>query len=378
MRILHLTKRYWPHRGGVERHVRDLASGLVADAGASVEVVVAGDGASHRTFADNGVRVTAVASYGSLWSLDLSPGYISAVGHALRRSPDVVHLHEPHPLGLVAWRYWQARRPMPPLVVTWHADILRQQLLRPLYGPVQERLLADAGAIIVPTDRHITSSAFLPAVASKCHVVPFGMDTAPYTHPSAGEAGRQSRASWGNPDRVVLFLGRLVYYKGVPVLLDAMARTDATLVIAGEGRDREALQDQAARLGIADRVRFIGDVPEADLPSVYHACDVFVLPSTAAAEGFGLVQLEAMACGKPVVSTTLPTGVAIVNRDGETGLTVPPGDAGALASAMTRLLDDRAFADACGTRARTRVQTHFSRESMVTATMALYRDMGRA
>jgi glycosyltransferase involved in cell wall biosynthesis len=78
-----------------------------------------------------------------------------------------------------------------------------------------------------------------------------------------------------------------------------------------------------------------------------------------------------------VVSTTLPTGVAIVNRDGETGLTVPPGDAGALASAMTRLLDDRAFADACGTRARTRVQTHFSREAMVSATMALYRAVGR-
>ena len=200
---------------------------------------------------------------------------------------------------------------MPALVVTWHADILRQQLLRPLYGPVQERLLAEAGAIIVATERHVTSSAFLPAVTSKCHVVPYGMDTAPYSHPSAVEAGRQRRASWGNPDRVVLFLGRLVYYKGVPVLLDAMARTDATLVIAGEGRDREALQDQASRLGIADRVRFIGDVPEADLPSVYHACDVFVLPSTAAAEGFGLVQLEAMACGKPVVSTTLPTGVAI-------------------------------------------------------------------
>ena len=378
MRIMHLTKRYWPHRGGVERHVRDLASGLVADAGASVEVVVAGDGTSHQTYADNGVRVTAVASFGSLWSLDLAPAYASAVGHALRRSPDVVHLHEPHPLGLVAWRYWQTRRPMPPLVVTWHADILRQRLLRPIYGPVQERILAEAGAIIVATDRHITSSAFLPAVAEKCHVVSYGMDTAPYTNPSAVEAGRQRRATWGNPARVVLFLGRLIYYKGVPVLLDAMLRTDATLVIAGEGRDREALQDQANRLGIADRVRFIGDVPEAHLPSVYHACDVFVLPSTAAAEGFGLVQLEAMACAKPVVSTRLPTGVAVINRDGETGLTVPPGDAGALASAMTRLLDDRAFADACGTRARTRVQAHFSREAMVTATMALYRDVGRA
>ncbi|NBT05076.1 MAG: hypothetical protein EBS94_16965 [Proteobacteria bacterium] len=157
-------------------------------------MVVAGDGASHRTFADNGVRVTAVASYGSLWSLDLAPGYISAVGHALRRSPDVVHLHEPHPLGLVAWRYWQARRPMPPLVVTWHADILRQQLLRPLYGPVQQRLLAEAGAIIVATDRHITSSAFLPAVAGKCHVVPYGMDTAPYAHRGAILTGWSS--SW--------------------------------------------------------------------------------------------------------------------------------------------------------------------------------------
>ena len=285
MRIMHLTKRYWPHRGGVERHVRDLASGLVADAGASVEVVVAGDGTSHQTYADNGVRVTAVASFGSLWSLDLAPAYVSAVGHALRRSPDVVHLHEPHPLGLLSWVALRHR--MPPVVVTWHADIIRQRLLLPVYGPLQRLLLREARAVIAQTGRHVTASTFLPAVARKCRVIPTGVDVARYLDPTASVAGTAMRRVWGDPARVVLFVGRLIYYKGLPVLLNAMAGIDGTLVLAGEGRDRGALEAQAARLGIAGRVRFLGDVPEGDLPAVYHACDVFVLPSTAAAEGFG-------------------------------------------------------------------------------------------
>ena len=127
----------------------------------------------------------------------------------------------------------------------------------------------------------------------------------------------------------------------------------------------------------ASRVRFLGDVAESDLPALYHACDVFVLPSTASTEGFGLVQLEAMACAKPVVSTRLPTGVAVVNRHGVTGLTVPPGDAHALGEALNRLLTDRALATTYGTMARRRVLESFAREQMVTDTLALYRSVGR-
>jgi rhamnosyl/mannosyltransferase len=266
---------------------------------------------------------------------------------------------------------------MPPIVVTWHADIIRQRLLLPVYGPLQRWLLREAGAIIAQTERHVTASAFLPAVAAKCHVVPTGVDVARYLDPSSPMAGAAMRRGWGDPSRVVLFVGRLIYYKGLPFLIDAMAGIDGTLVLAGEGRDRAALEAQAVRLGIADRVRFLGDVPESDLPALYHACDVFVLPSTANTEGFGLVQLEAMACAKPVVSTRLPTGVAVVNQHGVTGLTVPPGDAPSLGEALNRLLGDRALASAYGAIARRRVLESFSREQMVADTMALYRSVAR-
>ena len=375
LRVLHLTKRYWPHRGGVERHVRDLATGLVAGGDAAVEVLVAADGGASRTWDDDGVHVTEAAAYGRAWSLDLAPGYLWAVRAALARRPDVVHLHEPHPLGLLAWAALRHR--MPPVVVTWHADIIRQRLLLPLYGPLQRWLLRESGAMIAQTERHVTASAFLPAVAAKCHVIPTGVDVARYLDAASATAGAAMRRGWGDPARVVLFVGRLIYYKGLPVLLDAMADVDGTLVLAGEGRDRAALAAQASRLGIAGRVRFLGDVAEDDLPALYHACDVFVLPSTASTEGFGLVQLEAMACAKPVVSTRLPTGVAVVNRHGVTGLTVPPGDAASLGEALNRLLQDRALASAYGAMARRRVLESFSREQMVTDTLALYRSVAR-
>ena len=204
MEVLILTKRYWPHRGGVERHVRDLATGLVATGDAAVEVLVAADGGASRTWDDDGVRVTEAAAYGRAWSLDLAPGYLWAVRAALARRPDVVHLHEPHPLGLLAWAALRHR--MPQVVVTWHADIIRQRLLLPVYGPLQRWLLREARVIITATDRHVTASGFLPHVASKCHVVPYGMDASPFLNPTLITAGGAMRRRWGDPARVVLFV----------------------------------------------------------------------------------------------------------------------------------------------------------------------------
>ena len=208
---------------------RSLATGLVESGDAAVEVLVAAEGGAARTWDDDGVRVTEAAAYGRAWSLDLAPGYLWAVRAALARRPDVVHLHEPHPLGLLAWAALRHR--MPPVVVTWHADIIRQRLLLPLYGPLQRWLLRESVAIITATDCHVSASAFLPHVASKCHVVPYGMDASRYFTPSASTGGGAMRLAWGDPARVVLFVGRLIYYKGLPVLLDAMADVDGTLVL---------------------------------------------------------------------------------------------------------------------------------------------------
>jgi glycosyltransferase involved in cell wall biosynthesis len=137
-------------------------------------------------------------------------------------------------------------------------------------------------------------------------------------------------------ERIVLGVGRLIYYKGFEHLVRAMGDVQATALIAGDGPLSGALAAEATRLGVADRVVLLGRVNEADLKACYHACDVFALPSIERSEAFGIVQLEAMACGRPVVNTRLDSAVPHVSLDGLTGLTVPPGDPAALAAACAR------------------------------------------
>jgi rhamnosyl/mannosyltransferase len=138
---------------------------------------------------------------------------------------------------------------------------------------------------------------------------------------------------------------------------------------------KAAWEQLAANLGLSDRVDFRGEVDQPTLTALYHACDVLVLPSVTRAEAFGMVQLEAMACGKPVISTLLPSGVPWVNRHGETGLVVEPGDDLALRSALQTLLSDPVLRNEMGERGRARVLSEFTIERMVGQTTALYRSI---
>jgi rhamnosyl/mannosyltransferase len=170
----------------------------------------------------------------------------------------------------------------------------------------------------------------------------------------------------------VLFVGRLVPYKGVDVLLRALPGLDADAVIVGSGPLEGDLRRLADRLGVACRTHFLGEVADEELLALYHASDVVVLPSVASNEAFGVVQLEAMACDKPVVSTDLPTGVPWVNRDGETGLVVPPGDADALHAALARLVEDPRLRQKLGRQGGRRLHDEFTVERMVERVVRLY------
>jgi rhamnosyl/mannosyltransferase len=171
----------------------------------------------------------------------------------------------------------------------------------------------------------------------------------------------------------VLFVGRLVAYKGVDVLLDAMHGVSAVALLVGEGPMRASLQHKAAALGIASQVSFLGAVDDDELAALYQACDVFVLPSVTRQEAFGVVQVEAMTYGKPVISTDLGTGVAWVNQHAVTGLVVPPADPLALRDAMNTLLADPAIRDAMGAGGARRARTVFNVERMTELTLHLYR-----
>jgi glycosyltransferase involved in cell wall biosynthesis len=358
LKVVHAAKSYPPVRGGMETVVGDLCEGTAADW--DVRVVAANDG--RRTIRErrNGVEVARAGTLATKHSVPLCPSFPLLLWES---RADCVVLHEPNPVaGTSAFLH----TPAPRLVVWHHADLLRPSWAPHTYGRVQRALYRRADCVIVSSPRLVADSA-LVRQARRVAVIPFGIDLDRYRRSDAEHAAAIDRIKAQHPGPRVLFVGRFVYYKGVHVLLEAMAACPGTLILVGEGPLEEELRRRASELGIADRVVFAGRVSDADLPAYYRASDVFVLPSIARTEAFGVVQVEAMAAGVPVVSTNLPTGVPWVNQDGVSGLVVPPDDSASLAQALGRLAADVEFRARLGRNAYERADALFSRRRMLDA-----------
>jgi rhamnosyl/mannosyltransferase len=334
MKILHVYKDYYPVLGGIENHVRLVAERQAAE-GHDVTVLVTARGRAGSVETLNGVRVVKAVRLATVASTPLS---LSLPLCLRRERPDLTHLHFPYPVGEVSQYVLGRGRPT---VLTYHSDVVRQAGILRLYAPLMRRVLASVGRIIVSTPNYLQSSLFLQSFRAKCDVVPYGIDREPFME-SSPDDGRALRAQYGGGP-LLLFVGVLRYYKGLSHLLEAMPRIPARLLLVGEGPMSVALRSQAETLGLGDKVVFVGRVEDRDLPAYYRAADIFVLPASERSEAFGLVQLEAMSSGLPVVSTELGTGTSYVNLHGESGLVVPPRDAGALEQAIVALLTDEAL-----------------------------------
>jgi rhamnosyl/mannosyltransferase len=255
------------------------------------------------------------------------------------------------------------------LVVTHHSDTIRQARLRKVFEPVFARVMTRADLIITTSNRYLQTSAELAPYRDKAVVVPYGIDTRAFENVTESET-KALREKYGAP--LVLSVGRLIYYKGFDVLLEAMRRIDAKAIIIGSGPLRSQLEEQSRERGLDGRVRFLGDIHNDRLAPFFAAADVFVLPSVARSEAFGIVQIEAMAAGVPVINTMLDSGVPEVSIDGVTGLTVPPGDPSALALAIQRMLADRGLRNSFSTAGRARARMEFGLGTMVARVSALY------
>jgi rhamnosyl/mannosyltransferase len=220
----------------------------------------------------------------------------------------------------------------------------------------------------------MVSSPYLRRHAARCSVVPLGIDTARFAQPDMRKVAA-IRARYDAP--LLLFVGRLRYYKGLHILLDALPSVRAELLIGGSGPERDRLAAQARQLGLDRRVHFLGDIPDGDLPALFHAADVFVLPAHLRAEALGLAQIEALASGLPCVSTELGTGTSYANLHGVTGLVVPPGDPAALAGALNTLLADEQLRREFGAAGRRRATELFSQSQMLDSVEAVYADVLR-
>jgi rhamnosyl/mannosyltransferase len=365
MEILHVYKDYAPVVGGIENHIRLLAEAQVA-AGHRVTVLVTSPTRFTTITALGGVRVIKAARLAHVASTPLS---LRLPALLARERPDITHLHFPYPVGEVSHLLrGRAKR----TIISYHSDVVKQQAILRLYLPLMRRVLRRADRILVSTPRYLESSPVLQAVASRCEVVPYGIDRQPFLS-STAEQAQQVRQRYPG-QRLLLFVGVLRYYKGLQYLLQAMPQLDATLLIVGEGPMRPALQAQTRDLMLTSKVRFLGRLSDEALPAYYRAADVFVLPASERSEAFGLVQLEAMSSGTPVVCTELGTGTSYVNLDQASGLVVPPRDPAALVEALKRLLEDEALRQrlAAGALARSEL---FDVRRMVADIERIYRQV---
>jgi len=356
MKILHIYKDYYPVLGGIENHIRSLAESQVK-VGHRVTVLVCHPERHSRVTEIQGVRVILMGRWTTVASMPISPGLPLILQ---RLCPDLIHVHSPFPLGeLAAWM----GKPRVPLVLTYHADVVRQKWLMRIYSPLFWIVLRLARRIIVTNPPMIESSRWLRPLRAKCEVVPLGIDVSRFSPVPIRLAG---------PVLNLLCVGRLRYYKGLDTLLRALATVrTARLVVVGNGPMRRPWEQLARDLGVQDRVEFVGDIPESELSDYYRKADLFVLPANARAEAFGTVFLEAMASGLPCIATELGTGTSWVVQHERTGLVIPPGDVAALIRALERMqsAEDR---QRWGRAGRARVHSVFTESLMTEGVLRVY------
>ena len=356
-----------------------LCAGL-AELDVDVTYLVAGDSLRSQSSEVNAgtdtYRMVESATLGTYFSTAISPMQVIKAIRMHKQQPfDVVHLHFPNPLAHLASFFLPANIKR---VITWHSDIIRQKRLLAMYLPFLRRVTFRADALIAATPAHFTSSTQIPSNLhiTKRHVIPYGRDFSDLELTSSTselcESLKAKAKLFSESGHIIFALGRHVYYKGFDVLIDAMQYIDAQLILGGDGPLKAELEEQAKRLGVNHRVIFTGSIPEADLAAYFNACDVFCLPSVEQSEAFGLVQLEAMACGKPVVCTQLNNGVNVVNQAGITGLAVPARNATALAEALNTLLNDNHLRLKLGQQAKAHAINGYSLTAMSNSHKALY------
>jgi rhamnosyl/mannosyltransferase len=364
-RVLHVFKDYWPTPGGVERVIKTLARQLRDE----VECTVLVNAPGPRTTVErlDGVTVVRAGTLGRVAMTPISP----ELPRLLRQiRADLVHLHFPNPPGEASYLGLKRGTPM---VLSYHNDLVRPAWAVPVYRPLLKLVLRRAARILVGDARTRDGARDLRPVLDRCAVVPYGIDreALALTERTAALA-EWLRNQAGRP--IVLFTGRLRYYKGLDVLLRASRGVDTVVMLVGTGPEEASLRRLAATLGMDGQVRFVGAVSEADLPAYYHAADLFVLPSVYRSESFGLAMLEAQACGVPTISTELGTATSVVNRHGESGLVVEAGSVEALATALRALLGDGCLRERMGARAR-EISGRYTAARMAAETRAIYEEV---
>ena len=364
--ILHIGKFYPPEHGGIESVTAALVETHAAQ-GHTVKVVCF-TAEKSEDVATESLTIIRRKAWLNMASQPLGISYLwAALKHS--RSADIVHLHAPNILASIAALLLPKKAK---LLVHWHADISNKGAIGWLVKPFERLMLKRADVIVCTTQKYAETSKPLARYSEKIRVIPIGIpdhevNTAP-----------ENPLTWAEGRPVVLTVGRLVPYKGLFVLLAAAAKMEIKVAFAiiGTGPLQQPLTEEIARLGLQDNVRLMGRQTSEALDQIFSESTVFCLPSIDRAEAFGVVLLEAMRAGKPVIATNIAnSGVSWVNKHGVSGENVTPENATELAVTLTRILSDPDLAKQYGTGARLRFENEFTQDTMTDAFLDAYRKL---
>ncbi len=374
MKIAHVVSTYPPYRGGMGHIASEYTERLRAR-GHNVHVFTPRFGRPVEGDPDYVHRVPSPLHVGNA---GVTPSLFRRLSGF-----DVVHLHYPFFGGAEPTIVRKALRSDQALVVTYHMDTQADGLKGMVFEMHRRALLpwlmSRADRILVSSmDYYASSSLAKLGLQERVRELPFGVDLERFAPGASPEL--RARLGVGEEEACVLFVGGMDAphaFKGVPVLLAAMEKLKdepVRAVLVGDGDLRPEFERQAAHFGVAERVRFAGNVPPEELPAYYRAADIHTLPSTTRGEAFGLVALEAAASGIPSVVSDLP-GVRTVVLDGETGLRVLPGDAEALAAALRRLAVEPGPRRALGAAARARAEAAYAWDPLMDRLEQVYAEV---
>jgi glycosyltransferase involved in cell wall biosynthesis len=388
-KIIHLGKYYPPVPGGIESHVQTLARAQ-ASLGFKTTVLCVNtlnDVGEYATSTstieeiDNRVKVIRLGRWASLLKLDVCPGFVGRLWHLLKQHEEVIifHLHTPNPLMLVAsvmlscLSFISGKRDNH-LVITHHSDIVNQRLRKYALRPL-EFLVYRQAQIVLTSDSYFQGSKFL-SFFKKPRVLALGIDLTYFINPPQNAIcfSKELNTNYGQP--LWLCVGRLVYYKALHNAIAALVKVPGKLIIIGVGVLETELRALADKLEVADRIFWMGSASKEQLIGAYHAATALWFPSNARSEGFGLVQVEAMACGCPVINANIPgSGVAWVCRNEIEGLTVPINDVEAFANAALRLINENGLRDRLSEAAKMRAYSEFDHMVMAKRSLEIYAEV---
>ncbi len=367
-KILHIPNYYPPHVGGIE----DVCHSIVSAMKESFEQKVLCFNDQSKTIREiqDGVEVIRIGSLAKLRSQSLAPSYLSILKKTLKEfKPDIIHFHTPNPFAGTAFLFTLPKDIK--LIVHWHSDIIEQKKLYAFYKPLERKILKRANVILTTSPIYYTESQALKPWKNKIQVLPNVVQTERFNLSDQEEQGVEEikRQYQGRP--IIFFLGRHVPYKGLEFLLksEQYIHNNAIIIVAGQG----TLTKKLKSVYCSNRITFIGKISNTLLKQYLHASDIFAFPSITKNEAFGIALAEAMYCGLPAVTFTIPgSGVNWVNINNETGIEVENGNFMDYANAINILLDNSELRLRYGYNAHKRVKEFFTMEAIYEALMNLY------